>query len=63
VGHSRTVQATTEVHLPYAYAHPPGYRFTIEYKESGKVVRTETFVNVAEKMNDGEVLQRWERIN
>ena len=59
--HSKTVQSgTANVSLPYAYSHPPGYRFTIEYKENGKVVRTETFVNVAEQTDDGEVLQRWE---
>jgi hypothetical protein len=38
MGHSKTVQASAAyVTLPDAYAHPPGYLATIEYKERGKV--------------------------
>ena len=54
--------ADSVVDLPYAYAHQPWYRVTIEYKSAGQVVRSDTFINVAEKTADGEVLQRWERV-
>jgi hypothetical protein len=62
--HTITLQSRkAEFRLPYAYSHPPDYSVTIDWKDAGQVVRTETFVNVAEKMDDGEVLQRWERVN
>ena len=53
----------TEVRLPYANNLPAGYRITVEHKRSGQVVRTESYVNVAKRFDDGEVYMQWQRVD
>lgn len=42
--------------LPWLYTYEPGQIFVVEYKEAGKVVRTETW-----KLVEGEEMRRWDR--
>lgn len=52
----------TEVRLPYAGNLPAGYRITVEHKRSGQVVRTEDYVNVVLRFDDGEAYKQWKRV-
>jgi hypothetical protein len=46
--------------MPNPYTAMPGEMLTIEYKRSGQVVMTETFVCRLYLTDDGESLKRWE---
>lgn len=59
---TQTIQEGSEYHMPWMYSHKPGQRFVVEHKRAGRIVRTDVWVLISFRHDDGELVYRWDRL-